>query len=107
LANTLHRIQQPIRVVRALLVVRDFYAKSAVSVRIGGIALNSYGAPAVVDFDKHRARIGTVVWANRAYDFHFARFPVFAAAFFIAATSSSRLLYRPFTFRFSRLFIAY
>ena len=58
LAGSLHRIKQPIRVVGALFVMRDFDAQAAVRIRIRRIAFHADGAAVVVNFNEHGAVSG-------------------------------------------------
>src|SRR5262245_16255498 len=89
-AGSLHRIEKPIGVIGALLVMRDLYAQAAVRKGIRGITLDSDGASILVNLNQHGAGVGTIMRADSTNNFHF-RFPVLVAASFILATSSSRL----------------
>ncbi len=70
LPGAFHRVQQPVRIVGALLVVRDLDAETAVRIRIRRIAFHADGAAAIVNFNQHRARIGTIVRADCSNRFH-------------------------------------
>ena len=64
-ADTLHRPQEAIVVIRALDVARDLGAERAVRRRVVGVAVDA-DRPAVVDGDEHRAGVGAVVWTGGA-----------------------------------------
>ena len=53
--------------IRALFVVRDLHAESAVGEGMGGIAFYTDGAAVVIHIDEHGARVRTIVRANGSY----------------------------------------
>jgi hypothetical protein len=69
-ADPSHRMAQPLRRVRAIEVVRDLSAKHAGGRRMIGIAADLDGA-AILDGDKHRARVRAIVRARGAHDASF------------------------------------
>jgi hypothetical protein len=69
-AETLHRVENAILVVRSFFVVSDFNAKSAMRIRVFGITFNAYGTPRVIHLDQHCARIRAIVRTDSSYCLH-------------------------------------
>ena len=67
-ARAHERMQQPLRRVHALEVVRHLAAQEARRDRVLGVALDARGAARGVDLDEQRARVGAIVRAGPADD---------------------------------------
>src|SRR5262249_6718666 len=69
-AGPLHRIKKAIIVVGPLFIMSYLYAKTSVCICVLRVTLDAHSSAAIVNFDKHRAGIGTIVRTNGSDGFH-------------------------------------